>query len=479
MDYIIRDREPKALYNRFEDICAIPHGSGHEGALADFISEFAERRGLYVYRDANNNVLVRRPASHGYEDHAPVMIQGHIDMVCEAESWNKIDFLHDGLELKLNGSLLTANGTTLGADDGVAVAIMLALLEDESLEAPTIECLFTTEEETGLTGASMFDYGQLRSRRMINLDTGGEVIIVSCAGGMRTRVRGSASVEEYEGKTVTVSVDGLAGGHSGADIHLGLGNANLIALELVCRAREVDEAVRIVSMSGGSKDNAIPSRCTVTLTANDTDKVIAAIKNAEKDIRARLTDADAGMTVTAAVNEYKGTVPSVKLTDSVIGFTKEVPCGVISMCADIDMVETSQNYAIVELTPDGLFELHISSRSSVDEKLDEAEENMRVLASKYGFETITDSRYNGWAYSPESEMRDAYIKAYRELTGHDIPVMGIHAGLECGIIRRAVPDMDIIATGARTLGEHTTKEALDLDSFALVYNAVKLLCSRL
>lgn len=478
MEYIITGREPEALFHHFEDICAIPHGSGNEGLIAGHIESFARERGLYVYRDANNNVLVRRPSSEGYEDHAPVLIQGHTDMVCEAESWNQIDFTRDGLELRLNGDLLTANGTTLGADDGVATAIMLALLDDKSLRSPTLECLFTTEEETGLTGAAEFDYSKLRSRRMINLDTGGEVIIVSCAGGMRTLVTDHAKTSKYCGDTLTVTVDGLSGGHSGADIHLGLGNANLIVLELVRAARQVND-VRIISMSGGSKDNAIPSRCSVTLAVSDVKASGKSITDAVEVIRQTLNDADVRMTVTTDEGSYSGDAPGDDFTERLLNFTDEVPKGVITMCDEIDMVETSQNYAIINVRSDGGFELHLSARSSVDGKLDIMEKELALLAQKYGFEAETGSRYNGWAYESDSLIRDAYISAYRETSGHDIPVMGIHAGLECGIIKRAVPDMDIIATGARTLGEHTTREALDLDSFGLVYKTVKMLCERL
>ena len=478
MEYIITKREPEALFHRFEDICAIPHGSGNEAAIADYIESFAHDRGLYVYRDTNNNVLVRRPASAGYEDHAPVLIQGHIDMVCEAESWNQIDFTKDGLELRLDGNLLMANGTTLGADDGVAVAIMLALLDEKDLRAPIIECLFTTEEETGLTGATEFDYSKLVSHRMINLDTGGEVIIVSCAGGMRTLVTDHAKTSPYSGDTLTVTVDGLAGGHSGADIHLGLGNANLIALELVNASRRVTDA-RIISMSGGSKDNAIPSKCSVTFAVKDAKAAERAILGNVELIRQMLSDADSGMTVALEHGKYNGDAPADDFTERLIGFTNEVPHGVIAMCEEIDMVETSANYAIINVTPDGSFGLHLSARSSVDGKLDTIEKELDTLAQKYGFKTETGSRYNGWEYEANSQMRDAYINAYRETAGRDIPVMGIHAGLECGIIKRAVPDMDIIATGARTLGEHTTREALDLDSFELVYKTVRLLCERL
>ena len=478
MEYIINDREPEALFHYFEDICAIPHGSGNESGIADYIENFGKKHGLYVYRDANNNVLLRRPASKGYEDHAPVLVQGHIDMVCEAESWCDIDFSHDGLELRVGGDMLTANGTTLGADDGVAVAIMLALLGDENLCAPTIECLLTTEEETGLTGATVFDYSKLTARRMINLDTGGEVVIVSCAGGMRTLISSREATEPYHGKALSVTVDGLSGGHSGADIHRGRANANLTALALVKAAGDVTNT-RIISMKGGSKDNAIPTRCTVVIGVDDEDAAVNAINDAFAELRMKMNKEDAGATVRIERISYDGSAVNAGFTERFIGFSNSVPCGVISMCDGIDMVETSQNYAVIEVDTDGTFRLCLSARSSVDDKLDDMETMLSPLAHEYGFEAETGSRYNGWAYDKNSHIRDAYVEVYRELTGREIPVTGIHAGLECGIIKRAVPDMDIIATGARTLGEHTTKEALDLNSLALVYKAVKELCTRL
>ncbi len=474
MEYIINGRAPEELFHRFEDICAIPHGSGSEGMIADFVEGFARERGLFVVRDKNNNVFVRRDAAPGYENHEPVLVQGHIDMVCEADPDVSIDWQRDGVTLRLDGDMLTASGTTLGADDGVAVAVMLALLDDKELLAPTLECLFTTEEETGLTGAQTFDYSNITSRRMVNLDTGGEVIIVSCAGGMRTVISANAGAEQYCGDVVRVCVEGLAGGHSGADIHLGRQNANLAALELAEAANG-----RIVSIHGGSKDNAIPSRCVMTLAVNDADEAAKKMKQRAEKQKECLTEADAGMTVTVTAEKYDGSVPAESFTKRLLSFTRDVPKGVISMCEDIDMVETSQNYAIINVSENGDFELHLSARSSIDSELDEMERNIGKLAGKYGFVAKTGSRYNGWQYEANSPIRDAYIAAYRELTGRDIPVMGIHAGLECGIIKRAVPDMDIIATGALTLEEHTTREALDLNSLALVYNAVKLLCSRL
>ncbi len=478
MNYIIKDREPKALFAYFEDICRIPHGSGNEGAIAEYLVEFANKNGLESLRDANNNVLIIRPATAGYEHHPAVMIQGHTDMVCEADEDVAIDFSTDPIKLRYDGKYLTATGTTLGADDGVAVAAMMALLTDPELKSPRIECLFTTEEETGLTGASTFDYSSVTARRMINLDTGGEVVIVSCAGGMRTRICERHAPTEANGDLLLLDISGLAGGHSGVDIHLGHANSNLLMLDLVSAIRSATDAY-IVEMSGGSKDNAIPSRTKAVIWAKDADLAQKIALERAEIIAQRLIADDAEFALkTEILRECKRDSADPEFTSRLLAFTDTLPKGVIKYNDEIGMVVTSLNYAILNVTADEL-DLHLSSRSSVSEDLDEMTEILASAAAKHGFDAVTDSRYEGWAYDENSPIRDEYVRAYRDVTGKEIPVMGIHAGLECGIIKRAVPDMDIIATGAVTIGEHTTKEALDLDSFGLVYGIVKLLCKRL
>ncbi len=478
MNYIINDRTPKPLYRYFEDICRIPHGSGNEKAIADMLTNFAEENGLSSYRDANNNVLIVRPATNGYEAHPPVMIQGHTDMVCEADAGCTIDFEKDPLKLKYDGKFLTADGTTLGADDGVAVAMMMALLTDAELKAPRLECLFTTEEETGLTGATTFDYSKITARRMINLDTGGEVVIVSCAGGMRTRVLDSYESVSTKGDFLKLEITGLAGGHSGVDIHLGRANSNLLMLELVAEIRKHTDAY-IVEMSGGSKDNAIPSKTKATVFVSDAELAQKIASDWASDVKSRLIAEDGSFKFTLETvcnGEYSG--PSSEFTSRLLALTEKLPKGIIKYNHDIGMVTTSLNYAIIAVTPEN-FELHLSSRSSESSDLDKITDILAQNAESCGFKTKTDSRYEGWAYDEKSPIRDEYVRAYKDVTGKDIPVMGIHAGLECGIIKLAVPDMDIIATGAITIGEHTPKEALDLDSFGRVYRIVRLLCERL
>ncbi len=476
--YIVNDREPKALFNYFEGICRIPHGSGNEEKIAEHLMKFATENGLESLKDANNNVLIIRPATEGYEDHPALMIQGHTDMVCEADDGVAIDFTKDPLLLRYDGKYLTATGTTLGADDGVAVAMMMALLTDPTLKAPRIECLFTTEEETGLTGAASFDYSKITARRMLNLDTGGEVVIVSCAGGMRTQFSSDHKSTAVSGNILKCEITGLAGGHSGVDIHLGRANSNLLMLDLL-KELSVHTPTHVLSMSGGSKDNAIPSKTKAVFYAENASEAQKIAAEWENKIKSGLIHDDAEFSLKTeleAVADYFGAERS--FSERLIGLTDDIPKGIIKYNSEIGMVTTSLNYAIVDISSNHC-DIRVSSRSSVSEQLDEMTEILATTAEKHGFDAFTDSRYEGWAYDENSPVRDEYVRAYRDVTGKDIPVMGIHAGLECGIIKLAVPDMDIIATGAVTIGEHTTKEALDLDSLALVYKTVKLLCERL
>ncbi|MCD8056691.1 MAG: beta-Ala-His dipeptidase [Clostridiales bacterium] len=457
----------------FKEICKIPHGSGNVRKIADYIENFAVERGLSCYRDENDTLLIRREACAGYEDKAPLLIQGHIDMVCEHDPDVKIDMETEGLTLCERDGWLFAKGTTLGADDGAAVAIMLALLDDENLRAPMLECLFTTDEETGMTGASGFDYGRIKSRRMLNLDSGGEVVIVSCAGGLREFISDTPKCGDVSGNILTLEITGLSGGHSGIDIDKNHANANLLMLKLIEAADG-----RIISLHGGSKENAIPSSCRAEIYVEDAVYAISAITEAEAEIRDSLVTGDCGMKLSISKRTGTARAPEADFTKRLLKFTSRVPVGVISYNEDVGMVETSLNYAVIDVTADG-FTLALSSRSSVDGRLDSLSEEITSLADECGFSCKSGAAYSGWEYAPNSPVRDEYITAYREVTGRELEVMGIHAGLECGIIKNAVPDMDIISTGVVTLDEHTPRERMEIASLSRVYEVVKkMACSR-
>ncbi|MBQ9760200.1 MAG: beta-Ala-His dipeptidase, partial [Clostridia bacterium] len=268
---VITNREPKALFRYFEEISAIPRMSYHEEQIADYLVDFARKRGLECYRDKAHNVFIRMPATQGYEDHAPVLLQGHTDMVCEKNNDVVHDFLQDPLKLYLDGDLLRAEGTTLGADDGIAVSVMLAVL-DGALEAhPLVECLFTSAEEVGLDGAKSFDYSLLTARKMVNLDSESlGVITAGCAGGIRSEVKLPIKPIPFMGDALRFAIQGLAGGHSGENIHEGRANANKMMGRILAEIVQKCGA-KLVSVNGGSKDNAIPRECEAVIAVSDRD----------------------------------------------------------------------------------------------------------------------------------------------------------------------------------------------------------------
>ncbi len=451
----------------FEQICKIPHGSGNVSGIADYIEGFAKERGLCCLRDKTDTVLIRKEASMGYEDREPILIQGHIDMVCEHEPGLNIDMSKEGIKTKIEDGWMMAEGTTLGADDGAAVAIMLSLLDDDTIPSPSLECLFTTDEETGMTGAMEFDYGTLKSKRMFNLDSGGEVVIVSCAGGLREFITDTPKSSVYSGDILDIEISGLAGGHSGIDIHKGLANANLCMMKLI---GAVDG--RIISIHGGSQENALPSVCRASVAVEDPIAAIYDLSEAEFEIRDTLAKEDAGMKVSISKKSGTADAPEKDFTMRLLDFTEHTPTGVIEYNKEVGMVETSLNYAIIDADSSG-FKLALSTRSSIEGRLDALADEITSSAKGCGFSCEAGAAYSGWEFSPVSPVRDAYIKAYREVTGREIEISGVHAGLECGIIKKAVPDMDIISTGVVTVAEHTPREKMELESLSRVYDVVK------
>jgi dipeptidase D len=475
--YVINGYSPKGLFERFEDICASPHGSGNERKIADYVVKFASERGHYAYRDASNNVLVRRKASPGYENRPPVLLQGHLDMVCEKTLESNHDFTKDGLKLIVRNGYVSADGTTLGADDGIAVAMMLQLLSDPELSTPELECLFTTDEEVGMTGAKNFDYTKLHSRRMINIDAGAEHVVVSCAGGQRTGIYTSFKRIPYYGDILELTIGGLAGGHSGIDIDKGRGNAILITAGIIKKLRETLPAF-IIKMEGGGKENAIPRNCTTTLAVNDARAAVKVVSAAAAEVKKKLSADDAGFYIVVNPGEYSGKAPSPQLTDSLLSFLSSIKNGVISMCDDIDLVKTSQNCAVVNIDGNRL-RIRILSRSSDSSDLLKIRRELTATTKKYGFRVRHSSGYPGWLYEKESPLRDTFVDVYKKMFGKKPPIIGVHAGLECGIIKSFVPDMDIVATGCATYDEHTPDERLDLASCERMYAFLSKLLAQL
>ena len=475
MQRVISGFEPASIFEYFEEVSAIPRASGNEAGVADYLCHFAKARNLECVRDASNNVLIKKPATAGREGEAPLLFQGHTDMVCEKNGDTVHDFERDPIRLILEGSCLRADGTTLGADNGIAVAMMLAVLDGELDSHPAIECLFTTEEETGMGGAIAFDYSLLSARHMINLDSEEEdTVTVGCAGGVRSDLTIPVLREPVgERELCRVTLTGLAGGHSGADIHTGRASANLLLGRLLAALPNV----RLVSVEGGSKDNAItreaaaivavPSVAMTSMTLLGlADEVAGELVPEDQNCRIvceRLTDEEASAVV-GMMDEAS--------TARVLGLLSNAPCGVLAMSRDVaGLVEYSRNLGILRTTADAV-RITFTSRASRESRLDGTVTSLDALAGALGATVRHHSRYPGWEYAPVSAVRDAYTKAYAEVVGGDMKVVAIHAGLECGYIKRRIPDMDIISVGPNMKDIHSPDERLYLDSVERVWRTL-------
>ncbi len=472
MNYVIKDYEPKRVFEIFEDLCAIPHGSGNEKGIADYIEAFAKERELFIMRDKTGNVFLRKSAATGYEGTAPLLLQGHMDMVCEKNADSTHDFLSDGLTLSVKDGMLWADGTTLGADNGIAVAMMLALLETD--EHPTLECLFTVEEETGLAGAKGFDCSCITARQMINLDSEEDwQITAGCAGGCRTEADFFYKARKAWCGAVCldVSVTGLSGGHSGAEIHCGKTNA-IIAMGRLLGAAYEKSQFNLVSITCNGKDNAIARECFATLSTNEVEAVKAAILAEGERIRPELSDDDKGFTVSVKEGASHKKVLDSETTSNIITFLSTVKTGVLKMSNQIKgLVEYSRNIGVVE-TDGEKIKMTLSSRSSVEAQLDLSCRELDMLCSALFAECHHYARYPGWEYAPVSPLRERYMGAFKKLYGKDLSVGVIHAGLECGILSSKLNGMDIISIGPNMYDIHSPCEHLDLASCEKIWNVL-------
>lgn len=461
---------PQKFFLYFSSISAIPRGSGNEAAAADFITAFARARGLEFYRDDLHNVLIKAPATPGRGHEPAILLQGHIDMVCEKNSDTAHDFLADPLDLCVEGGWLYARGTTLGADNGVAVAAMLALLDSGEVSHPPLECLFTTEEETGLAGARGFDYSLISARRMINLDSEGEGrAVAGCCGGFRTVISLPCAFVRAAGEALILKISGLMGGHSGIDIGRGRANANkLMGRLLLALCRE--GGFNLASLVGGLADNAIPRECEAVILARDAGEISRRVKGSAAELAAELGEDDRGFEFTCAPccrPERMMDAPSSRRAATLLGCLCN---GVIEMSGDVPgLVEYSRNIGIAG-TVDGGLKLTISSRSAIESRLNASADCLDALAELCGGSASHHNRYPGWKFEKISPLRDKYAAVCREVLGRGPEILAIHAGLECGIVKSALPEMDIISIGPDMTGIHTPGERLNIGSCGRFWN---------
>lgn len=477
MEYKIQGYEPVRLFQNFEDFSAVPRGSFHNEKASDFLVKFAEDHGLEVYQDEAYNVIIKKPGSAGAEDKPPVILQGHIDMVCEKVHGCDHDFEKEGIDMVVTeDGWLTANGTTLGGDDGIADATMMTILEDDTLTHPPLECVFTTDEEVGLLGAAVLDYDKLNGRLMINLDSEDEgIATVSCAGGMDYKLYKDLVREEKSGYKVTVLLKGLLGGHSGTDIDLEHANADKLLARALNRVLQ-DPDAQLIRFQGGTKDNAIPreAEAEILLPTLEQAKTAETILNHHGDIfYAEIHTVEPDIeTVVTAPEACTAKVLSRKDTEDLVHAVLLSPNGVQRRDPNMDnFVLTSLNLGVLK-TEEDQATLWFAPRSSVDSLMEAVTDKLALTAKTFGFETEVSGAYPGWEKVENSVLCDTMKKSYRELFGEELKVEGIHAGLECGLFYANLPGLDPVSIGPTMRGVHTPDEKMDLASCEKFYQLV-------
>ena len=466
---VLDQLEPKNVFRFFEQMCAIPHGSYNTKAVSDWCVAFAKERGLEHYQDEMNNVILIKEASAGYEEAQPVILQGHLDMVCEKAPGCPKDMAREGLDLAVEGDYIYAEGTTLGGDDGIAVAMALAALDDESLPHPRLEVILTTEEEVGMDGAMALDVSPIRGRKLLNLDSEAEgVFTVSCAGGSMAACGLPVARAPFGGDILRVRVAGLTGGHSGAEIHKGRANANMLLGRLL-RAMAAETELRLVSADGGLKDNAIPVAAEAVVAAEDGRKAKAAAERMAACFQTEYRRSDPMLTVTAEEAAAAWQPMDASSTERTVCLLACAPNGVQTMSQDIHgLVQTSLNLGILK-TGENTVTASFCIRSSVDSEKEMLKDRLACLLAQLGGGVSFSGEYPGWAYRPDSPLRELMTEVYREQYGREPKVEAIHAGLECGLLAGKLPGLDCVSIGPDLLDIHTPREKMSISSVQRVW----------
>lgn len=460
--------EPKKVFQFFEEMTRIPHGTFDTKRISDYCVEFAKERGLEYTQDSVNNVIIRKPGTKGYENSEPVIIQGHLDMVCEKRPGSDHDFSKDPLKLIVEDGFVKTEDTTLGGDDCIAVAMAMAVLDSSDLTHPPIEAVFTVDEEVGMGGANAIDLGSLKGRKLINIDSEEEGILTTgCAGGFRFETVLPVTREKKSGALVRIKIHGLLGGHSGAEIHKQRGNANKMMGRLLNRIA-AELPVNIVSINGGAKDNVITMDCTAELVVDE--------KNAER------VCALTGEMKAVWEHEFMGDEPSLEVetetspvtdvdafdgesTKRTISYIVVCPNGVQGFARKLEgLVETSLNLGVI-VTKEDYVKTCSLVRSSVESQKQRLKEELAQCAALVNASsTEVINEYPAWQFDPDSELRKVMEETYKEMFGQEPVVSAVHAGLECGLFLGKRPDLDCVSFGPNLLDIHSFNEKLDIAS---------------
>lgn len=478
---VLENLEPKRVFHYFEEIANIPHGSRDTKRISDYLVNFGKEHHLETYQDEMNNVILIKEATTGYENVEPIIIQGHMDMVCEKESDSNIDFSTDPLSLYIDGDFVKAEKTTLGGDDGIAVAYALAILESDQLRHPRLEVVITVDEEIGMLGAFGMDLSVLKGKRMLNIDSDEEGhFLTGCAGGMSLLADIPVARENRFGLKLNVKITGLDGGHSGAQIDKEHGNANILMGRLFASLKE-QLVFSLIDFAGGTKDNAIPreSFASLLIDADDRENAVSVIEALKIDLKKEFAIADPNVTIEYDfAGESTESALSLSSVTKIIFYLREVPNGMLHMSQNMKgLVETSLNLGILELQDD---QLHMvtSIRSSVSSRKEDLKERVRMLVEMLGGEITIEGDYPAWEYIPDSPLRDKIAEIYQEQY-HEEPIFeAIHAGLECGIFYEKLNGIDCVSFGPNNYDIHTPKERLSISSTERVWKLLIAILER-
>lgn len=465
------DRESiKSVLRYFEELSKIPRGSGNSDKISKYCVDFANAHSLRVERDEADNVIIFKSGTSGYENAEPIILQGHLDMVCQKTEDCDIDFENDGLCLYTNGDELRAKGTTLGADNGIAVAMILAILESNKIEHPPIEAVFTTDEEIGMIGAGKLSADSLKGKMLVNLDSEEiDRVTVSCAGGSDFRMLIPVTREKIKAEKIKLSLYGLKGGHSGVEIDRGRVNADTLMGRILSYTKTISD-FDIIEVNGGDKANAIPNACSVLIATNNKENIKTSIIEYLDTIKCEIAERESGFEY--SVEELGISDVSVidkKACDSIIFTLACVPNGIYEMSAEIDgLVESSQNLGILKTEEDKII-IHFALRSNKKSALKFLEERLSRFALYIDCKTETYGHYPAWEYKENSKLQEKYKEIFKSKMGFKPQIVAIHAGLECGMFCNKIDGLDCISIGPDIKDVHTVNECLDLKSTEVVY----------
>ncbi len=468
---MLENLEPKRVFYFFEEICKIPHGSGNLGQISAYLEGFARERGLFCIHDNMDNVIIVKEAAEGYEDVEPIILQGHIDMVAVKKNDCDIDMEKDALRLCTDGDYVYADGTSLGGDDGIAVAYILALLDADDIPHPRIEAVLTADEEVGMDGATAIDLSMLKARRMLNIDSEEEgTLLTSCAGGVRADCHIPAKRVSRSTDTVCLElkVGGLIGGHSGSEINKNRANAiKLLGITLCQLSKQFD--IMLADMDGGEKDNAIPieARAVFCIEKDKKQDFIREAAGIADETKSEYQSKEKGLFIRVEEWADEKSVQSVFDLDGskkIIAFLAAMPNGVQAMSADMEgLVETSLNAGILKCDESGV-EVSLALRSAIEASKEKLKLQLEALVGLTGGSIAWHGDYPGWQYNPSSKLRADMVRIYSEMFGAPVKVEAIHAGLECGIMVSKIPGLDCVSFGPDILDIHTTGERLSISS---------------